>query len=77
LRDGIRSGLGTEGYLEGDKYCYYDGEWEEGMYHGKGKKTYANGDVYTGPFFEDQMHGKGIFTFANGDVLESEWVHGE
>lgn len=139
LRDGIRSGLGTEGYLDGPSttttashssttasatisatasatisttisttntntsastiastantntsaihiktkdhttlhYCYYDGEWENGMYHGKGKKTYANRDVYTGTFHKDQMHGKGIFTFANGDVLESEWVYGE
>ena len=38
--------------------------------------TWANGDVYIGPYREDKMNGKGILTFANGDKYQGTWVNG-
>jgi hypothetical protein len=41
--------------------------------HGKGKMTYANGDVYEGDYKDGIRHGKGKYTYANGDVYEGDF----
>ena len=41
--------------------------------HGKGKFTYANGNVYEGDYHNDKRHGKGKYTLANGDVYEGNF----
>ena len=42
--------------------------------HGVGKLTFANGDVYEGPFHQGQRHGKGKLTYAEfGDEFVGEW----
>ena len=52
----------------------YEGEYnEEGKRHGKGKYTYANGNVYEGDFQDGKRHGKGKFTYASGSVYEGDW----
>ena len=67
----------------------YNGEWKDGKHHGKGKMTYANGDVYDGEWEDGKMtyadgvvyngewkDGKkhvGKMTYANGDVYDGEW----
>lgn len=43
---------------------------------GKGKYTFANGDVYEGDFMGDQMHGEGKVTFAHGPLLEGFFEYG-
>ena len=41
----------------------------------KGKKTYANGDVYEGDLCDDKAHGKGklwglrVFSYNYGDMI--------
>ena len=46
----------------------YDGEWSEGKSSGKGKMTFANGDIYDGDFSDNVPHGKGDFKYTNGDI---------
>ena len=46
--------------------------------HGKGTKTWANGDKYEGDWEDDKQHGKGTKTRANGTVIHSgAWRNGE
>jgi len=45
--------------------------------HGKGYKTWENGDTYEGEFYKGQRHGWGIFSWANGDRYEGGWYHGK
>ncbi len=45
--------------------------------HGKGKKTWFDGDVYEGEFMNDKMHGKGKKTWFDGDVYEGELMGGK
>jgi len=52
----------------------YEGEYENGQRHGRGKMT-ANGDVYIGTWNHDNRHGEGAMTYANGDVYEGEWLN--
>ena len=44
---------------------------------GKGKMTYANGDVYEGDFMNNKFHGKGKFTYENGVVYEGDFLDDE
>ena len=60
--------IAVEGYI-GERNV--DGEM-----HGKGKYTYANGDVYEGDWEEGYMNSNGKFTYANGDVYEGYWEEG-
>lgn len=60
---------------------YYEGEWLNGMRHGKGVyvsnfeyiQVWEDKTCYEGDFKNDQMHGKGKITHPNGDVYEGEW----
>ena len=54
----------------------YEGEWLRGVYHGKGKLTYADGRRYDGEWREGVMHGKGHFSYANGDQYMGEYKCG-
>lgn len=39
----------------------YEGEYQDGRYHGKGKITFGK-NSYEGTFFNGQMHGEGKMT---------------
>ena len=39
----------------------YEGAWVEDKEHGKGRKTFANGDSYSGNLFDGDKHGQGIY----------------
>ena len=41
----IRDGLGIQLMADGSKY---EGTWKNNIYHGKGRMTHANGDIYQG-----------------------------
>eukprot|EP00966_Prymnesium_polylepis_P316064 7302838-Prymnesium_polylepis.2 len=71
-----RSGAGKIYYVCGD---VYEGEWRDGMYHGRGKyySQRKGGDEYEGEWRADKPHGHGrYFWRETGDVYEGGWVHG-
>ena len=43
----------------------YEGYFENGKMSGKGKFTYADGEVYDGEWKEGKMHGIGLYRFAD------------
>ena len=51
----------------------YEGDWSDGKPYGRGKMTYANGDVYDGEWRDGRFHGDGCLTYANGDVYDGVW----
>lgn len=57
LAEGIGSATGT---------ASYQGQFSAGRKHGKGVKTWANGDRYEGDFFEDRIEGFGAYVFGRG-----------
>ena len=59
---------------EGDKY---EGDWKDGMLHGKGTYTWAVGHKYVGGWKNGKMHGKGTFTNASGSKYVGEFWYGE
>jgi len=52
----------------------YEGEYENGQRHGRGKMT-ANGDVYIGTWNHDNRHGGGVMTYANGNAYAGDWLN--
>ena len=59
----------------------YEGAYENGVRHGKGKFVYANGGVYSGGFKNGTKMGHGTYTDPQGTlVYEGQWEdkeHGE
>ena len=49
--------------------------------HGKGTKTWANGNKYEGDYVDDKMHGKGTYTWASDDKyvgnMANDKMHGQ
>ena len=56
----------TDGVYEGERN-------EAGEREGRGKYTFADGDVYEGEYKNGKKEGRGKFTFASGDVYEGEY----
>lgn len=44
----------------------YEGEFRAGRKHGKGVKTWPNGDRYEGDFADDRKHGVGTYLWGRG-----------
>jgi hypothetical protein len=57
LAEGEGSAVGT---------AEYQGEFKAGCKHGKGAKTWPNGDRYEGEFVEDRKEGVGAYTWGRG-----------
>jgi hypothetical protein len=60
---GCRDGY-AEGYGEARGTAHYRGEFRAGRKHGKGVKTWLNGDRYEGDFVEDRREGTGMYAWG-------------
>ncbi len=54
----------------------YQGEFKDGLFHGRGILRWENGAVYEGEFRNGLAHGHGRLTGAEGSVLEGEFRNG-
>ena len=61
-------------FRDGNKY---DGEWKNGLKHGKGIYNWANGDQYEGDWRYNHFEGIGTFIWSNGSRYDGEWYEGE
>lgn len=52
----------------------YTGDMVEGVFHGTGSYTWANGDNYSGEWINGSRSGYGTYTWANGDTYVGYWV---
>ncbi len=50
-----------------------EGEWGNGLLHGWGRYTFANGGRYIGELKYGVKHGFGKYTYSNGDKYEGEF----
>jgi len=88
--DYMPEGIGKATFNSG-LWTEYEGEFHEGMRHGKGKLTYRNGDSYEGEF-ENDMYSNGTYrtapdadgsydyftgSFTNGTPYNGTWYHSD
>jgi len=55
----------------------YRGELKNGVFDGKGKLTWRNGQEYTGDFKNGMMNGVGVFNLSNGSRYRGEFAEGQ
>jgi hypothetical protein len=73
LLEGLRKLAARLGYTDDQ----YTGSLVNGLRHGHGSSTYANGDKYVGNWRGDVREGKGTCTFASGNIYEGMWQNDE
>ncbi|KAM7011941.1 ankyrin repeat and MYND domain-containing protein 1 [Tautogolabrus adspersus] len=56
-------GPGVQEWLDGSRY---EGEFVNGLKHGKGRYTWFNGEYYEGFFYKDYKHGDGLYCWPTG-----------
>lgn len=55
----------------------YEGEYKDGLKHGRGSMRYPNGDLYEGEWVDNKPHGDGSYTYKKaGDIYSGNWVDG-
>ncbi len=52
----------------------YEGEFLNGVRHGKGKMIYEDGSWYEGQWNMDLRNGQGMFTYTNGNSYSGQWT---
>ena len=52
---------------------WYEGEYKNGKFDGKGSFTFSDGRRYEGQFKNGEKHGKGSFTFPDGRKYVGEY----
>ena len=51
----------------------YSGNYENGLYHGKGRLEFKDGSVYEGGFENNKMHGYGKIFFKDGSIYQGNF----
>ena len=73
IADGIPSGKGAL-YLPNG---FYEGEFKNGKFNGKGKRLYFEKGKLVGEFKDNKAHGQGIYTYLDGAKYVGEYKLGK
>eukprot|EP00899_Mesostigma_viride_P011424 jgi/Mesvir1/20282/Mv19892-RA.1 len=46
--------------------CSYEGDFQQGLFHGQGEVHFGSGGLYRGEFYHGMYHGKGVFIWPSG-----------
>ena len=55
----------------------YQGQFLNGVFHGKGVYSWANNKTYNGNWANGKMNGKGKFSYPDGSYYEGEFINGK
>ena len=69
-------GCGKWNFAENGPDEVYDGQWKDGLMHGKGVYIFQGGAIYDGEFLNGKQHGKGAMIYCNGASYEGDWKFG-
>lgn len=72
-RDSKRCGFGVQYWPNGK---YYEGEWQNDLFSGKGRLVYENKDLFEGDFTGGLPNGKGKLIGADGSSYSGDWANG-
>ncbi len=53
----------------------YSGEFKNGLFHGKGRLEFKDGNVYEGQFENNKMHGYGKIFFKDGSIYQGNFIN--
>jgi serine/threonine protein kinase len=75
MKDGFPHGDGSANY--NDDKSHYEGNFNKGLRHGKGKRTFPNGSVYTGDYVNDVADGHGDLSYPDGKRYSGSWQNNQ
>ena len=67
----VPNGKGKMEYANG---MVYNGDWQDGEWHGHGRVTYAENDFYAGALAKGFFWGHGVRHWADGSNYEGDWM---
>ena len=76
-------GKGVQMYSWGEVYegkwrkDVYEGDFRNGVKHGKGTYTFGDGRKYVGDYKDGNKHGKGAYTWSDGEKYVGDFECGE
>ena len=72
---GRRHGTGV--FHHEQLHVAYQGDWQCGLRHGKGRLLYdkTGSSSYDGEWREGERHGRGVMRWSSGTLYEGEWQH--
>ena len=74
--DEMKENYVQKAFEKDDKtWVTYEGDFSGDDWHGLGKLTFSNGDVYQGRFRKGKMHGRGTYVQSGGEVIVGEWAN--
>jgi hypothetical protein len=66
-------GMMAEGYEEAPDGAKYEGQYQDGLRHGKGVAVYKNGVHYDGTWRTGKRDGRGVATYPLGARYDGSW----
>lgn len=69
----LEEGCFKFGKLYKKNFFCYEGEFKDGIFHGKGKKYDINGIIFEGDFKNGLIEGVGKITYINGDFFQGNF----
>ncbi|KAL4449742.1 hypothetical protein ABPG74_008115 [Tetrahymena malaccensis] len=72
-KDGKMDSLGIAIFCNGDRY---EGDFQDGLRHGKGEYTFQDGKKYIGNWYNDLFDGQGVLSNCNIIVYQGMWKLG-
>ena len=51
----------------------YQGQFEDGQFHGQGRLQYRDRAEYLGEYQHGRRHGQGVFKLRDGNEYDGEW----
>jgi DNA polymerase III epsilon subunit family exonuclease len=78
FKDGLLDGFGARTWKSNETpgEDRYEGHFQNGLRHGRGIQTFANGDRYDGDWVKDIRDGNGTYTWPSGNQYKGGWVNG-
>lgn len=64
--DCILSLIGLGRFVSADTQCSYEGQWKNGVKHGRGALLLPNGDSFEGEWVDGEVSGPVHYKFADG-----------
>lgn len=76
--NGKAHGNGTVQYLKNNKvFLTYKGVMHQGLKHGQGTQTWADGDKFVGQYRNGEKNGQGTITWADGSKFVGQYRNGK
>ena len=68
-----RKCIGLYIWKDGERY---EGQWQDGKFHGKGIKTLPDGTIFDGDWEEGRPVGQGMCKYPDGAKYTGSWLNG-